>query len=131
MKNTNTTNIGKLIYPDLSYKIIGCLINVHNHLGPCYQEKHYQRSLALEFKKQGLEFIQQKPLDLCYNKDKIGDYRFDFVVEDKVIIEIKVADSIHSNWVKQLLSYLKTSKYRLGILVNFGKSRLEYKRLVN
>lgn len=129
MNKTNNTN--KLIYPELSYKIIGVLIKVHNQLGPKFQEKHYQKAIEIEFKKENINFKAEKEVDLFYDKNLIGKYRFDFVIENKIILELKVAESLHADYKKQLLSYLRNSEYRLGILANFGKSRLEYKRYVN
>ena len=121
----------KLIYPELSYKIVGILMKIHTELWLGYQEQHYTRAVAKELRRTNIKFEQEKELPLKYQGELIGKYKFDFVVENKIILEIKVADSLHSKFIKQLLSYLKSSDFKLGILVNFGKDKLEYKRLVN
>lgn len=121
----------KLIYPELSYKIVGILMKVHSKLGPGYQEKHYQKAIELELEKEKIKFIREKPYQLYYDKQKIGIYYFDFIIEDKIVLEIKAVEKMHSLFTKQLLSYLKSTGLKLGILVNFGQDKLYCKRLVN
>jgi GxxExxY protein len=125
------TNNSKLIYPDLSYKIVGVLFKVHSKLGNKYQEKYYQRAVALEFKKQKINFKKEVMVDLIYNNDKIGKYFLDFLVEDKIILEIKTTDRFRITDYKQVSSYLKSKNTKLGILANFRSEMLTYKRILN
>lgn len=120
-----------LIYPELSYRLVGILMKVHAKLGPGYQEKHYQKAVELELDKNKIKFFREKPFNLYYDKIKIGIYYFDFIVEDKIVLEIKAVEKMHSLFTQQLLSYLKSTGLKLGILANFGQDKLYCKRLVN
>ena len=124
-------NDSKIIYPELSYKIIGVLFKVHNELGNKYQEKYYQRAIALEFKEQKINFIKELPVDLIYNNDNIGKYFLDFLVEEKIVLEIKATDKFKITDFKQISAYLKSKNIKLGILANFRSEMLTYKRILN
>jgi GxxExxY protein len=90
---TKTDNkINDLIYPELSYKIMGTLFKVHNKLGPKFQEKYYQRAIEIELKKQKIPFAREKVIKLEYENEKIGKYFIDFVIDGKIALEIKAAD---------------------------------------
>lgn len=123
--------MSKLIYPELSYKIQGILFKVHNKLGSTRQEKHYQRAIEIELTDQGLPFQREKKVALEYLGKKIGDYFLDFVIDDKIILELKAKDFYTSKDINQVISYLKTLKLRLGILANFRLDRLRYRRIIN
>lgn len=127
------TNIktNKVIYPELSYKIVGILFKVHSTLGNKYQEKYYQRAIAVEFKNQDVNFEKELCVDLDYGGCKIGKYFLDFLVENKIVLEIKTTDRFRMIDFKQVEGYLKSKKIKLGILCNFRKERLEYKRVLN
>lgn len=119
---------------EISEKIIGCAIKVHKALGPGLLENSYLECLFYELQIAGLKVEKQKPLPLLYN-DVILDigYRLDLIVEDKVIIEVKAVDYIHDIHIAQVLTYLKISGCKLGLLMNFNVLRLVdgLKRLVN
>lgn len=120
-----------LIYPELSYKIIGIMFEVYNELGPGYQEKHYQKAIAGAFGKHKIFFKEQVLVQLKFQDVKIGNYFLDFVVEDKIVLEIKQGERFLKTNISQLNSYLKTTNLNLGILVNFANHGLQYKRIVN
>lgn len=120
-----------LIYPELSYKIIGIMFEVYNELGPGYQEKHYQKAIAEAFKKHNLSFKEQVFIPLKFQDSEIGKYFLDFIVEDKIILEIKKGERFIKTNIMQLNSYLKTTNLNLGILINFTNNGLKFKRIVN
>ncbi len=126
--NTNK----KLLYPELSYKIQGCIFNVANKYGKGLKEIIYQKALAEELEKANLEFKEQKRIDI-YSVDsgnKLGTYVPDFLVEDKIILELKATDFTTKNDLNQQISYLRASVYEVGYLVNFGTPKLEIKRSI-
>ena len=115
----------------LSNKIIGIAIKIHKKLGPGFVEKIYERALAYEFEKEGVSFDQQKVIRVKYEDVELGNQRVDFIVEDALILELKVASKIIGIHQDQVISYLKASDKTLGLILNFGRKRLEIKRLVN
>lgn len=118
----------------LSNTIIGCALNVHKALGPGLLEFSYQECLYYELIKAGLKVEKQKALPLIYEEVKLEcGYRIDLLVENKVIIEIKSVDALNDVHIAQLLTYLKLSNCKLGLLMNFNVVRLRdgIKRIVN
>jgi GxxExxY protein len=120
----------KIVYRELSYQIVGCAIAVHRTLGPGFPEAVYERALELEFGKQGLSFERQKSYRVTYEGKPVGDFRADFVVDGKVIVELKAVTEIPRVFERQVHSYLQVSGLRLGILINFGQEKLATKRIV-
>lgn len=120
-----------ILYKDECYKIIGACMNVHKELGPGFLEAVYQESLALEFSEQGIPFEKEKDIRIFY-KDKLLDkcYKADFLCFEKIIVELKALSELSNDHISQLLNYLKATKLRVGLLVNFGTSSLIYKRLI-
>jgi len=118
------------LYKDLTYKIIGCMYEVHKELGNVHKEIIYHKALAIEFKNNNIPFIEEKPIDVKYKGKIIGAYRPDFIIDDKVILEIKVSPIITKSMQDQVYFYVKGTKYRLVLLGNFGTSRLGIKRLI-
>ena len=125
-----TTNGTNIIYPDLSYKLMGAIFEVHKKLGPGFLESIYQKALIDELGTRGLKVETQKAVNLTYKDKKIGVHRLDLVVEDKVVLELKTVERFSPHHKAQLTSYLKASGYKLGILVNFSKSKVEYRRVI-
>lgn len=119
------------LYEDDTYKIIGALIEVHKNLGKGFSEIVYKDAFEYELKKINFSFEREKEY-LVHYKDIILNHKFyaDFVVLEKIIIEIKSTDSIHEKHISQCLNYLHVSGHRLAILVNFNKTSLEYKRII-
>jgi len=119
---------------EISEKIIGCAIKVHKSLGPGLLESAYQECLFYELQKEGLNVEKQKPLPLIYQEVKLDvGYRIDILVENKVIIELKSVDTLNEIHIAQVLTYLKLSGCKLGLLMNFNVLRVVdgLKRLVN
>jgi len=120
-----------ILYKEECYQIIGACMNVHKELGPGFLEAVYQESLTLEFLEQGIPFEKEKEIRIVY-KGKTLDkcYKADFLCFDNIIVEVKALSEISNDHISQLLNYLKATKLRVGLLVNFGSSRLVYKRLI-
>lgn len=110
----------KLLYEQLTYKIRGAIFAVYQGLGSGYKESVYQKALAKEFTLRRIPFVREKVLDVIYKEEKVGVYRPDFIVDDKVIIEIKALEYLPLEAKKQLDYYLRGTDYKLGLLVNFG-----------
>jgi GxxExxY protein len=126
-----TTKKEKIIYEDLTYKINGILFKVFNELGPGLKEKHYQNALFEAFKENSLKVEQQIHVPLIYNDKKIGCYYLDFLIENKIIIEIKKGDYFKRTNINQIYQYLVATELALGILANFTSSGVKIKRIVN
>ena len=110
---------------DISYKIRGAIFNVYNALGPGLLESVYQSALEYELKKDGLKVRREVPLPVYYDNVKLEvGFRLDLLVEDKVIIELKSVESLADVHHKQVLTYLKLSNLKLGILVNFNTDKI-------
>jgi len=122
----------ELKYGDITEKIIGCAFEVHKFLGNGFQEVIYQRALALELTKAGLAFERELEQLIYYKEfpDPIGTRRADFIVEGKVLVELKALVSLEDVHMAQLLNYLKAYRFEVGLLVNFGSKSLTFKRLV-
>ena len=121
-----------LIHEDISYKIIGACMKVHSFLGHGFLEIVYKDAMQIEFAKADIDFIREKEFDINY-KGIILPHKFyaDFFVMDEVIVEVKSCnDGISKDFIAQTLNYMKVSGSSLGLIINFGKSSLEYKRLV-
>lgn len=116
---------------ELTYKIIGCSMEVHNHLGNGFQEVIYQRALAIEFSLQEIMFERELEMDIEYKNENIGTRRVDFFVENKVMVEIKAIEKIEGLHKAQAINYCEAYKIRDGLLINFGAERLEYHRVFN
>jgi GxxExxY protein len=129
--NANALEKNKIIYPELSYKIVGILFKVHSELGNKYQEKYYQRAIAIELEKQGILFKKELMVDLMYDNEKIGKYFIDFLIEDLIVLEIKANINFRISDYKQVSAYLKSKDIKLGILANFRTEQLIYKRIIN
>ena len=120
-----------LIHPELSYKIVGCAFDVYNALGSGHHEKYYQRGLAEAFSKQNLSFSQQVNFPLKYKDKIIGRNFLDFLVEDKIIVEIKKGEHFSKTHIDQVMEYLKISNLQLALLVNFSAQGVISKRIIN
>jgi GxxExxY protein len=122
---------GEVVYPKLSYQIIGAVFEVFNDLGFGYQEKVYQKALEKAFSEIDIKFIAQSPYKVCYKGETVGRYYIDFIVENKIVIEIKQGNYFSKKYFNQVLAYLKVSKLKLGLLINFTSSGVKFKRLLN
>jgi len=123
--------MAKLIYPELSYKLIGIAYKVFNELGPGYQEKIYKKAYELELRKQNISYEKERRVSLKYDGKDVGDYFLDFLIEGRVVLEFKVANFFHARDIKQTLAYLKSNDLKLGILIICKSDKIKYKRIVN
>lgn len=117
-------------YSELTYKVRGAIFQVRKTLGSGHKETIYHKALIEEFKKEHIPFETEKSLDVKYLGKLIGNYRPDFIIENKVIIEIKAVSFMPKSFESQLIHYLKTTGYKIGLLINFGGSKLFIKRLI-
>jgi len=116
---------------ELTYKIIGCAMNVHNTLGPGFQEVIYQRCLAIELQRAGIEFEREKEQDIYYDGIHVGTRRADFVVENKVTVELKALVNLEDVHLAQAKNYTVAYDFPKGLLINFGSPSLQYKLIFN
>ena len=114
----------------LTERVIGCAQNVSRELGAGFLEAVYENALALEFKLGGIEFCRQYELDVCYRNTIVGQYRSDFVIENRLIIELKALSVLNSKHESQVMNYLRASGLTVGLLINFGTPRLGIRRVV-
>ncbi len=103
-------NNKNILYPELSYKIIGMLFEVNNSLGPGFKEKHYQKAIEIAFNNYRINYISQCPYKIMFKERIVGRYYMDFVVDKKVVIEIKRSDYFSFKNINQLKGYLKATK---------------------
>lgn len=121
----------KLIYEDLSYSILGKCLEVHNQLGPGFLEIVYKDALEYEFRKAQIPYEREKQYKVNYKGVILPHYFYaDFVVYDKIILEVKGVSGIDDVFLAQALNYLKVSGNKLALIVNFGEPRLNTKRVV-
>ena len=119
-------------YADITRKIIGCAMSAHSYSGNGFQEIIYQKALAYEFQLVQLEFERELEMDIFYKDmiEPLGTRRVDFVVEDKVLVELKATTELEPSHYAQVLNYLRAFKLEVGLLINFGEKSLKYKRLI-
>ncbi|GIV37622.1 MAG: hypothetical protein KatS3mg032_2001 [Cyclobacteriaceae bacterium] len=119
-------------YPlsELTGKIIGCAMEVHRILGNGFQEVIYQRALAKEMSIQGLEFSREHEMTIFYKGDEIGTRRVDFFVEGKVMVELKAVIQLEDVHLAQAINYLEAYGLEIGLLINFGNTSLQFKRVM-
>ena len=116
---------------DVSEKIIGAAYKVSNSLGAGFLEKVYENALAHQLRKDGMKIEQQRPIKVYYDDVVVGEYFADLIVAGTVIVELKTAKRIEDIHLAQTLNYLKATGLKLGLILNFGKPRVEIKRVVN
>ena len=116
---------------ELTYKIIGISMEVYNELGHGFLEKVYENALLVAFKEHKLQAENQRPIDVYFHNERVGEYFADIIVEDKIIVELKAVETLKKIHSAQLLNYLKATKIKVGLVINFSPEGLEYKRVVN
>jgi len=120
-----------IIYKNESYKIIGACMEVHKTLGCGFLEAVYQEALAIEFDHRKIPFEQEKRLHITYKNNLLKkEYIADFVCYGKIIVELKALSQLQKEHIAQTLNYLRITDFELGLIVNFGTSSLQYKRVV-
>ncbi|MBU0528417.1 GxxExxY protein [bacterium] len=120
----------KYKYSDITETIIGSAMKVHSFLGNGFQEVIYQRCLAIEFGQADLDFMREVEIPIYYHDEAVGTRRADFLVEGKVLVEIKAITKLEEVHWAQILNYLRAYKIEVGLLINFGDKSLQFKRFV-
>lgn len=118
-------------YSELTGKIIGCAMKVHGTLGNGFQEVIYQRCMSIEMQNEGLGFARELEMTIYYEGIDVGTRRVDFLVEEKIMVELKALSHLEEIHLAQALNYLEAYKLETGLLINFGAKSLEFKRVTN
>lgn len=123
--------MSELIFKDESYRIIGCCMEVYNNLGKGFLEIVYKDAIEYEFLKSNISYKREKEFEILY-KNIILKHKFyaDFIIFDKIVLEVKSSKNIIDEYVKQTLNYLSVTQYKLGLIVNFGENSFKSKRIV-
>lgn len=122
---------GKYKYSELTAKIIGCAITVHKALGNGFQEVIYQRALAIEMQLVDISFDREFEMPIFYRDQQIGTRRVDFLIQDAVSVELKAITKLEDVHLAQAINYLEAYNLEVGLLINFGETSLNFKRLTN
>jgi GxxExxY protein len=118
-------------YSDLTEKIIGCAMTVHKTLGNGFQEVIYQRALEIEMRLAKIDFSREFEMPIFYRDQQIGTRRVDFLVENKISVELKAVSKLEDVHFAQAINYLEAYNLEIGLLINFGETSLKFKRLTN
>ena len=121
----------KYKHSELTSKIIGCAMEVHKYLGNGFQEVIYQRALEIEFRLQGINAQREFVMPLSYKGEDIGTRRVDFFVEEKIMVEIKALTELNDIHLAQAINYLEAYNLEVGLLINFGNTSLQFKRVMH
>lgn len=127
----NKTYKPDLLYPELSYKIVGVLFDVFLQLGYGYKENQYQKAVAIGCENAGLNYDKELPIKITYQKRFVTTNYLDFLIDKKIVLEIKQGDRFNLQDIKQVYSYLKITDLKLGILARYTRSGVKFKRIVN
>lgn len=118
-------------HKELTYRIIGCAMEVHKHLGNGFQEVIYQRAFGIEMESQGINFSREHEMQISYKGHDIGTRRVDFFVEDKIMVEIKAITKLEDVHLAQAMNYIEAYDLEIGLLINFGAKSLQHNRVHN
>jgi GxxExxY protein len=117
-----------MLHKELTEKVIGCSYRVYNTMGFGYEESVYEKCLMIEFRKAGIRAQEQMPIDVFYEGELVGQFRADVLVEDTLIVELKSVRAMPPAYEQQLVNYLVATKKDVGLLINFGETKVEVKR---
>ncbi len=120
----------RFLYKEETHQIIGCSFDVLNELGHGLLEKPYENALGVELKLRNISYRQQARYNVIYKNHIVGEYIPDLIVFDKIVVDTKVIDTIENHEMGQMLNYLKITSLKVGLIINFRHSKLEYKRVV-
>lgn len=120
----------KYKYSDITSEIIGAAIEVHKTLGNGFQEVVYQRALEIEFKDRKINFVREFDMELLYKGINVGTRRVDFLVDNKIMVELKALIKLEDVHLAQAINYLEAYNLEIGLLINFGARHLEFKRVM-
>lgn len=121
----------ELKYADITEKIIGCAMKVHSKMGSGYPEIIYSRCLSIEFDRIGLRYKREEELNVYYEDFIVGKRRVDFMVETKIVVELKTLRDLSNAELAQALNYLESHQQEIALLINFGTKSLQFKRIIN
>ncbi|MEK9186485.1 MAG: GxxExxY protein [Patescibacteria group bacterium] len=124
------TNNKKIIHPELSYTLMGILFDVQTQLGSKYLEKHYQRAVETKLKEVGIPYKREASVDLKFGNEFLGKFILDFIIDNKIVLELKKTPKLDNDDIKQALRYLEATDLDLAIVANFNGRRLSYKRVI-
>ena len=132
--DTNTTQINtneEFLLKEECYKIIGCCMEVHNELGCGFLEAVYQEALSIVLSEKKIPFVKEEVLDIIF-REKILNKKYiaDFICFDELIVELKATEGLANHDIAQVLNYLKATGKKIGLLINFGTTKLQYKRVI-
>jgi GxxExxY protein len=113
----------------LTYKIIGLAMALHNELGPGFPEEMYQKAMCIMMAEAEIQFDREFQIDIIFHAQTLGAFRLDFVVERNVVLELKALENLHPLHEEQVISYLAASGLEVGLLINFGSTSLQHKRI--
>jgi GxxExxY protein len=119
------------LFDKLSEAVIGAAIKVHKELGPGFLESIYEEALKIELSESNIRFESQNEIKIEYHGKNVGMHRLDLVIEEKIIVELKAVKELTDAHFAQIISYLKATNLKVGLLLNFSKPTLEIKRIVN
>ncbi len=119
-----------LLYKELSYRLVGCFYDVYNELGPAHKEQIYHEALIVAFGEENIGYESRKRISIKYKGKHVGIYEPDFVIEEKIIIELKSVLNMPKVFENQLYYYLKGSAYKLGYIINFGNEHIDIRRRI-
>ena len=123
--------MSQIIYKNESYFVIGLCMDIHNELGKGFSEAVYSDALEIELKSNGVPFQKEVKFDIIYKGEKLKHHYYaDYLIDGKIILELKAVERINNGHIKQTLNYLAASKMKLGLIVNFGEASLAYKRVI-
>lgn len=123
--------MGQLLYNEDTYKVIGLCMDVHRELGKGFSEVVYGDALEIEFINNNLSYSRETKFNIIYKGNLLPHkYKADFIIENKIVLEIKAISILTDSHIKQTLNYLAVSKLKLGLLINFGEDSLKYKRVI-
>ena len=129
MKNMNGHSDEPLAENDpLTEKVIGCAIRIHKVLGPGFLENIYHQALAHELNKAHIQFVSEAPLSVMYDGIILGAYVADFLIDNRVVVELKAVEVLTKNHEIQLVNYLAAIRFDIGLLINFGSQKIQVKR---
>lgn len=120
----------RYLHSDLTRKIIGCAMDVHSTLGNGFQEVIYQRCLEIEFQSRGIQYAREYMMDIRYKGQLVGKRCADFFVEDAVMVELKAVKELEDMHLAQAINYLEVSGQSIGLLINFGSRKLDFRRVM-
>lgn len=118
------------LFKEESQQIVGSAMEVLNEIGHGFHEKPYENALVIEFRLRGIECLQQKPFEILYKNEKVGDYIPDLIAYEKIVVDAKVIEKITDREIGQMMNCLKVTGLRLGYILNFNQARLEWKRVI-